>query len=79
MKLTEGVAGLKEHAMHTATPSFVGFAKALRNKDRLIGQKRPLRPGEVELVRLRINDICVGSRVLDRATIIQQKTGGPAH
>ena len=93
--------------MHTAIPSYVGFAKAPWNKDRLIGQKRPLRPKEVwairvrlqleqrrrdlalfnlaidsklrgcDLVRLRVSDVCVGGRVQDRATVIQQKTRRP--
>ena len=33
-----------------------------------------------DLVRLRVNDVCVGGQVRDRATVIQQKTGrsGPA-
>ena len=30
-----------------------------------------------DLVRLRVSDVCVGDRVQDRATIIQQKTGRP--
>jgi integrase len=30
-----------------------------------------------DLVRLRVNDVCVGGRVQDRATIIQRKTGRP--
>ena len=30
-----------------------------------------------DLVRLRVSDVCVGSRVQDRATIIQRKTGRP--
>ena len=30
-----------------------------------------------DLVRLRISDVCVGDRVQDRATVIQQKTGTP--
>ena len=30
-----------------------------------------------DLVRLRVNDVCVGGRVQDRATVIQQKTGRP--
>jgi integrase len=77
------------------------------NKGRLIGQKRPLKPKEVwvirvrlqleqrrrdlallnlaidsklrgrDLVRLQINDVCVGGRVRDRATVIQRKTGRP--
>jgi integrase len=28
-------------------------------------------------VRLRVSDVCVGDRVQDRATVIQQKTGRP--
>jgi integrase len=40
--------------MHTAIPSFVGFAKAPWNKGRLIGQKRPLRPKEVWAIRVRL-------------------------
>jgi hypothetical protein len=99
----EGVVGLKEPAMHTMTSSFVGSTKALWNKGRLIGQKRPLRPSEVwairvrlqlekrkrdlalfnlaidsklrgcDLVQVRVNDVCIGGRVQDRATIIQRK------
>jgi integrase len=30
-----------------------------------------------DLVRLRVSDVCVGSRVQDRATVIQRKTGRP--
>jgi len=30
-----------------------------------------------DLVRLRVNDICQNSKVRDRATVIQQKTGRP--
>jgi len=30
-----------------------------------------------DLVRLRVNDVCVGGRVQDRATVIQRKTGRP--
>jgi len=30
-----------------------------------------------DLVRLRVSDVCVGDRVQDRATVIQQKTGRP--
>jgi len=30
-----------------------------------------------DLVRLRVSDVCVGSRVQDRTTVIQQKTGRP--
>ena len=30
-----------------------------------------------DLVRLQVNDICVGGRVRDRATVIQKKTGRP--
>lgn len=40
--------------MHTAIPSFVGFAKAPWNKGRLTGQKRPLRPREVWAIRVRL-------------------------
>ena len=29
------------------------------------------------LVRLQVNDVCVGGRVRDRATVIQRKTGRP--
>ena len=29
-----------------------------------------------DLVRLRVSDVCVGSRVQGRTTVIQQKTGG---
>jgi hypothetical protein len=50
----EGVVGLKEPAMHTAIPSFVGFAKTPWNKGRLIGQKRPLRRREVWAIRVRL-------------------------
>ena len=93
--------------MHTAIPSFVGFARAPWNKGRLIGQKRPLKPKEVwairirlelerrrrdlalfnlaidsklrgcDLVRVRVNDVCVSGQVRDRATVIQRKTGRP--
>jgi hypothetical protein len=93
--------------MRSVIPSLVGFAKTPWNKDRLIGQKRPLRPKEVwairvrlqlerrkrdlalfnlaidsklrgcDLVRLQVSDVCVGSRVQDRATVVQQKTGRP--
>ena len=81
--------------------------QAPRNKGRLVGQKRPLKPKEVwnirarlqiearrrdlamfnlaidsklrgcDLVRLKIDDLCVGGRLRDRATIIQKKTGRP--
>jgi hypothetical protein len=40
--------------MYPAIPSFVGFAKALWNKGRLIGQKRPLRPKDVWAIRVRL-------------------------
>ena len=30
-----------------------------------------------DLVRLRVNDVCVGGQIRDRATVIQQKTGRP--
>ena len=30
-----------------------------------------------DLVRLQVNDVCVGGRVRDRATVIQRKTGRP--
>ena len=30
-----------------------------------------------DLVQLRVDDVCVGSRVQDRATVIQRKTGRP--
>src|SRR3954470_12775010 len=30
-----------------------------------------------DLVRLRVDDVCVGGRVRDRATIVQKKTGRP--
>jgi hypothetical protein len=30
-----------------------------------------------DLVRLRVNDVCVGGRAQDRATVIQRKTGRP--
>ena len=30
-----------------------------------------------DLVRLRVNDVCIGGQVRDRATIIQRKTGRP--
>ena len=93
--------------MHTAIPTFVGFAKAPWNKGRLIGQKRPLKPKDVwairvrlqlegrkrdlalfnlaidsklrgcDLVSLQVDDVSVGGRVRDRATVIQKKTGRP--
>jgi integrase len=77
------------------------------NKGRLIGQKRPLTPKDVwiirvrlqleerqrdlamfnlaiesklrgcDLVRLRVDDVCAGGRVRDRATVVQKKTGRP--
>jgi integrase len=50
----EGAVGRKEPAMHTAIPSFVGFAKAPWNEGRLIGQKRPLRPRDVWAIRVRL-------------------------
>ena len=40
--------------MHTAIPTFVGFAKAPWNKGRRIGQKRPLKPGDVRAIRVRL-------------------------
>src|SRR5215470_4493891 len=30
-----------------------------------------------DLVQLRVNDVCVGGQIRDRATVIQQKTGRP--
>src|SRR3954465_1456673 len=93
--------------MRTTIPSFVGFAKDPWNKSRLIGQKRPLKPKEVwvirvrlqlegrkrdlalfnlaidsklrgcDLVSLKVEDVCFGGRVRDRATVIQKKTGPP--
>jgi integrase len=30
-----------------------------------------------DLVRLRVNDVCVGGQIRDRATVVQQKTGRP--
>lgn len=93
--------------MYATIPSLVGFAKAPWNKGRLTGQKRPLKPKEVwmirvrlqleqrrrdlalfnlaidsklrgcDLVRLRVDDVCVGGRVQDRATVTQRKTGRP--
>lgn len=30
-----------------------------------------------DLVRIRMNDVCVGGRVQERATVIQRKTGRP--
>ena len=78
-----------------------------RNKGRLTGQKRPLRPRDVwtirvrlqlegrkrdlamfnlgidsklrgcDLVRLQVNDVCVGGRARDRAVVVQKKTGFP--
>lgn len=30
-----------------------------------------------DLVRLRVNDVCVGGRVQERATVVQRKTGRP--
>jgi len=77
------------------------------NKDKIIGQKAPLKLKEIwairfrlqengrlrelalfnlaidsklrgcDLVRLRVNDIAQGGRVLSRATIVQRKTGQP--
>jgi integrase len=77
------------------------------NKGRLIGQKRPLKPKDVwiirvrlqleqrrrdlamfnlaidsklrgcDLVRLKIDDVCAGGTVRDRATVVQKKTGRP--
>lgn len=88
-------------------PLIPGFAKAPWNKGRLTGQKRPLRPKDVwvirvrlqlegrkrdlalfnlaidsklrgcDLVALEVDDVCVGGRVRDRATVIQRKTGRP--
>ena len=49
-----GVVGIKEATMRTAIPPFVGFTKAPWNKDRLIGQKRPLKPREVWAIRVRL-------------------------
>jgi hypothetical protein len=40
--------------MRTTIPTCVGFAKAPRNKGRLIGQKRPLRPKDVWAIRVRL-------------------------
>ena len=80
---------------------------APRNKGRLTGQKRPLKPKDVwairvrlqlqhrrrdlalfnlaidsklrgcDLVRLQVNDVCVGGQVRDRTTVIQKKTDRP--
>jgi len=77
------------------------------NKDRIVGQKRPLKPKEVwtirvrlqleerkrdlamfnlaidsklrgcDLIRIGLEDVCVGGRVRDRATVVQKKTGRP--
>jgi hypothetical protein len=49
-----GAVGIKEATMYSAIPSFVGFAKAPWNKGRLIGQKRPLRPRDVWVIRVRL-------------------------
>jgi hypothetical protein len=38
--------------MRTTIPSLVGFTSAPWNKDRLIGQKRPLKPTEVWAIRV---------------------------
>jgi integrase len=35
------------------------------------------KPRGCDLVRLRVNDVCVGGQVRDRATVIPQKTGRP--
>ena len=43
----EGVDGIKGQIMHTAIPSFVGFAKAPWNKDRLMGQTSSATEGGV--------------------------------
>ena len=40
--------------MRTEIPPYVGFATAPWHKDRLIGQKRPLRPREVWAIRVRL-------------------------
>jgi hypothetical protein len=45
------------------------------SKGLLVGQKKPLRA--CDLVKLRLDDICSGLRVRQRATIVQKKTGRP--
>jgi len=49
-----GAVGIEEETMRTTIPTFVGFAKAPWNKGRLIGQKRPLKPKEVWVIRVRL-------------------------
>jgi hypothetical protein len=49
-----GCGRIEEATMHPAFPSLVGFAKVPWNKDRLIGQKRPLKPKEVWAIRVRL-------------------------
>ena len=49
-----GAVGIEDATMHTAIPSLIGFAKAPWNKDRLTGQKRPLKPTEVWAIRVRL-------------------------
>jgi len=77
-----------------------------RNKGRIIGQKRPLKPKDVwtirvplqlggrerdlamfnlaidsklwgDLIRVKVDDVCAGGRVRDRATVIQKRTSRP--
>ena len=55
--------------MHAAIPLPVPYKSAPWNKGHLIGQKRPLKPKEVRVIR-----VFVGGQVRDRATVIQQKT-----
>ena len=59
---------------------------AIRVRLQLEGRKRDLAlfnlapDGQLrgcDLVPLRVSDVCVGDRVQDRATVIQQKTGRP--
>ena len=49
-----GAVGIKEAIMRTSIPSFVGFARSPRNKGRLIGQTRPLKPQAVWAIRVRL-------------------------
>jgi site-specific recombinase XerD len=58
--------------MRTTIPTCVGFAKAPRNKGRLIGQKRPLRPKDVWAIRVRLQlegrnrDLALFNLTIDR-------------
>src|SRR6266404_3059215 len=101
------LAGRDAQPAPFAIPSSARSKNAPRNKGRLIGQKRPLKPKDVwairvwlqlegrkrdlalsnlaidsklrgcDLVRLQTDDVCVGGRVRDRATVVQKKTGRP--